>query len=65
MAQTPPFSKALRSETRHAKRPLIRMGLIGPISRQAHFLKVCGARFKKAEALTVVKTSGSSALVNE
>ncbi len=44
--------------TRQARRPLIRIGRIGPFSRQAHFLRVWGARLIAAAASLVGKTSG-------
>lgn len=47
-------SRFLISLTRHARRPLIRMGRMGPFSRQAQIRRVCWARLRCAAASAVV-----------
>ena len=58
-----PSSKARKSETRHARRPCMRIGCIGPLPSQAHLLNVCGFRFIEAAAGVVGKTSGRSVFI--
>lgn len=48
-----PSSNAQISDTRQARRPLIRTGRSGPFSRQAHLRRVCGRRLSAAAATSV------------
>lgn len=52
-------NSASKSETRQARRPLIRIGRIGPLSRQAHFRRVCGRRLRADAAASVESIAGS------
>ena len=60
----PPDSRVCKSETFQANRPLIRIGRIGPSSRQAHRRNVWGRRLIAAAASFVGRTSGSLAFAN-